>query len=178
MTRDEARAELARLADALHAANVAYHRDDAPEITDSAYDALKRRNAAIEARFPDLKRADSASDQVGAAPAEAFAKVRHRVRMLSLANAFSAEDIRDFDRSIRSYLGLSEAETADLHGRAEDRRAVAVAALRGRAAGAGGHPWRWQRRRERHRKCAHGRRNSPSGLMARPRHWRCAARST
>jgi DNA ligase (NAD+) len=106
MDRQTAAQELARLAEALTAANLAYHRDDAPAISDAEYDALKRRNAAIEARFPDLKRSDSASDQVGAAPAEGFAKVRHRVRMMSLANAFADEDITDFDRSVRTYLGL------------------------------------------------------------------------
>ena len=59
------------------AANLAYHQADAPKISDADYDALKRRNAEIEARFPELKRADSPSEQVGAAPAEGFAKVRH-----------------------------------------------------------------------------------------------------
>ena len=65
LTEAEARGELARLAQALAEANRAYHTLDAPEITDAEYDALKRRNAAIEARFPTLKRADSPSDQVG-----------------------------------------------------------------------------------------------------------------
>lgn len=102
-----AKAELARLADLLATANTAYHTEDAPEMSDAAYDAAKRRNAAIEARFPNLKRQDSPSDTVGAAPAEGFSKVRHRVRMLSLANAFDDEDIRDFDRQIRSFLGLA-----------------------------------------------------------------------
>ncbi len=65
LTKAEAREELARLAKAIAAANKAYHTLDAPEITDADYDALKLRNAAIEAQFPDLKRADSPSDQVG-----------------------------------------------------------------------------------------------------------------
>ncbi|WP_439508767.1 NAD-dependent DNA ligase LigA [Yoonia sp.] len=99
--------ELARLADALGQANAAYHRDDAPLISDAAYDALKQRNAAIEARFPDLKRADSPSDQVGAVVADGFGKVPHAVRMLSLGNAFSDEDVTDFDERLRKYLGLS-----------------------------------------------------------------------
>ncbi len=106
LTEEEARAELASLADALAAANQAYHTEDAPEMSDAEYDRLKRRNAAIEAQFPSLKRADSPSDQVGATPAEGFAKVRHSVRMLSLSNAFDAEDVADFDDSIRRYLGL------------------------------------------------------------------------
>ncbi|MES2145118.1 MAG: hypothetical protein V4516_12370, partial [Pseudomonadota bacterium] len=69
-------------------------------------DALKRRNAAIEARFPDLKRADSPSDRVGAAVAEGFGKVAHRVRMLSLENAFSDDDVVNFDDRVRRFLGL------------------------------------------------------------------------
>ncbi|NNF24832.1 MAG: NAD-dependent DNA ligase LigA [Rhodobacteraceae bacterium] len=105
---DEARAELARLATAIARANRAYHAEDAPEISDADYDALKRRNAAIEARFPALKRDDSPSEQVGAAASEGFAKVRHAVRMLSLGNAFSDHDVEDFDRSVRKYLGREE----------------------------------------------------------------------
>ncbi|PIE15465.1 MAG: DNA ligase (NAD(+)) LigA [Rhodobacterales bacterium] len=106
LSRTEAETELARLAAALHAANAAYHTHDSPEISDAAYDALKQRNTAIEARFPDLKRDDSPSEQVGAAPAEGFGKVTHAVRMLSLGNAFSDEDVADFDERIRRYLGL------------------------------------------------------------------------
>ena len=105
LTEAEARAELARLAAALTAANTAYHTLDAPEISDAEYDALKRRNAAIEARFPDLKRGDSPSDQVGAAVAEGFGKVAHRVRMLSLENAFAAEEVTEFDERVRKFLG-------------------------------------------------------------------------
>jgi DNA ligase (NAD+) len=108
LTEAEAQAELARLAALLAAANRAYHTEDEPEITDAAYDALKVRNAAIEARFPALKRADSPSEQVGAAPSEGFAKVAHSVRMLSLGNAFEAEDVAEFDTRIRRYLGLSD----------------------------------------------------------------------
>ncbi|MEQ9259348.1 MAG: NAD-dependent DNA ligase LigA [Roseovarius sp.] len=102
----DAAAELERLADALARANTAYHTEDAPEISDAEYDRLKARNAAIEARFPHLKRDDSPSEQVGAAPAAAFAKVTHAVRMLSLENAFEAEEIEEFDARIRRYLGL------------------------------------------------------------------------
>lgn len=96
LSEDEARSELARLAEALAAADIAYHRNDAPEISDADYDALKRRNEAIEEAFPELVRPDSVSGRVGAAPAEGFAKVRHGVPMLSLANAFSDEDVTDF----------------------------------------------------------------------------------
>ena len=102
----EARQELDRLALQIAEANRAYHTEDAPEITDADYDALKRRNAAIEARFPDLKRADSPTEQVGAPLAEGFAKVRHDVRMLSLENAFELGDVAEFDDRVRKYLGL------------------------------------------------------------------------
>tara|TARA_R110000868_G_scaffold18172_28_gene79172 strand:+ start:2992 stop:5166 length:2175 start_codon:yes stop_codon:yes gene_type:complete len=107
MTEAQARDELARLADVLAGANRAYHTEDAPRIDDAEYDALKRRNAQIEARFPDLKRDDSPSDQIGAEPAEGFSKIRHAVSMLSLSNAFEAEDVADFDGRVRKYLGLA-----------------------------------------------------------------------
>ncbi len=110
LSEAEARDELADLARRLHAADRAYHGQDAPVITDAEYDALKRRNAAIEARFPQLKRADSPSETVGARAAEGFAKVTHSLRMLSLDNAFSDDEIRDFDRGVKRYLGL-DAET-------------------------------------------------------------------
>ncbi|TYB81810.1 NAD-dependent DNA ligase LigA [Maritimibacter fusiformis] len=107
MDRAQARAELARLTALIARANRAYHAEDAPEISDAEYDAAKRRNAAIEARFPDLKRDDSPSEQVGAAPAEGFSEVRHRVRMLSLKNAFDDDELAEFDAGVRSFLGLS-----------------------------------------------------------------------
>ena len=106
LTAAQAEAELARLARILGAANDAYHGADAPEISDAEYDALKRRNAAIEARFPELKRDDSPSDRVGAAPTEGFSKVTHAVRMLSLGNAFDAGDVAEFDERNRRFLGL------------------------------------------------------------------------
>jgi len=106
LTEDQARAELARLADLLLRADAAYHTEDAPVMSDAEYDRLKRRNAAIEGRFPALKRGDSASDRVGATPAEGFAKVTHAQRMMSLGNAFEPEDVTGFDASIRKYLGL------------------------------------------------------------------------
>ena len=113
LSRPEARAELARLAQELSAANTAYHKLDAPEISDADYDQLKLRNAAIEARFPDLKRPDSPSEQVGAPPSDGFSKVTHSQRMLSLANAFDADDIADFTARIRKYLGLAPEEPLD-----------------------------------------------------------------
>ncbi len=106
LTDEQARVELDRLAREIAAADRAYHQRDAPEISDADYDALKRRNAAIEARFPHLVRPDSPSRTVGAAPAEGFAKVTHAVRMLSLGNAFEVVEITEFDARIRRYLGL------------------------------------------------------------------------
>ncbi|WP_171168226.1 NAD-dependent DNA ligase LigA [Ruegeria sp. HKCCA0370] len=111
LTEDEARAELARLAEILSKANTLYHTADAPDMSDADYDALKRRNAEIEARFPHLKRPDSPTDQVGAKPADGFSKVTHAVRMMSLGNAFDDDDVADFDRSIRKYLGLGAGES-------------------------------------------------------------------
>ncbi len=111
LTEAEAERELARLSELLAAANEAYHRSDAPTISDAEYDALKRRNAAIEARFPNLKRLDSPSEQVGAAPSDGFQKITHSIPMLSLGNAFDDADVTDFDASVRKYLGLGDADT-------------------------------------------------------------------
>jgi DNA ligase (NAD+) len=107
LTEAEAAQETVRLAALVDAANAAYHRDDAPMMSDADYDALKQRLAAIEARFPPLRRADSPTAQVGYAPAEGFGKVRHRVPMLSLANEFTPEGIVEFDARIRRFLGLA-----------------------------------------------------------------------
>ena len=108
LSEREAQVELKRLASVLAAANQAYHTNDSPEISDADYDALKRRNLSIEARFPELKRDDSPTDQVGAPVADGFKKVKHRVRMLSLGNAFEDQDVLDFEDRIRRYLGLDD----------------------------------------------------------------------
>ncbi len=107
----EAIAELARLAKILNAANTDYHTHDAPKLSDAEYDDLKRRNAEIEALFPDLKRDDSPSLQVGAPISSAFSKVEHSVRMLSLGNAFTDEDVTEFAARIRKYLGLRNTDS-------------------------------------------------------------------
>ncbi|MDP3860033.1 MAG: NAD-dependent DNA ligase LigA [Phaeovulum sp.] len=106
LSREAAADDLARLAAAVAAANLAYHGLDTPEISDADYDALKRRLLAIEARFPDLALAESPTRVVGAAPAEGFAKVTHAQPMLSLENAFSDEEVVDFLARIRKFLGL------------------------------------------------------------------------
>lgn len=108
LDRKSASVELSRLAEQLAAANRAYYTEDAPRLSDADYDRLKRRNAEIEARFPDLKRPDSASETVGGPLADGFAKVAHAQRMLSLENAFDPDDIQDFDTRVRRYLGLPE----------------------------------------------------------------------
>ncbi|MFD9898548.1 NAD-dependent DNA ligase LigA [Mesorhizobium sp. NPDC059025] len=96
LSAEEASAELARLAAEISEHDRRYHGEDAPIITDAEYDALRRRNAAIEEAFPDLVRSDSPTGSVGAAPAEGFAKVRHAVPMLSLAKAYTDQDVVDF----------------------------------------------------------------------------------
>lgn len=119
LTEAEASAELDRLAAEIARADRAYHQKDAPDLTDAEYDALKRRNAEIEARFPHLKRADSPSDRIGAAPAEGFGKIRHTVRMLSLANAFDPTEVEEFVARNRKFLGLGT--DAPLHCTAEPK---------------------------------------------------------
>lgn len=106
LTEAQARSELAALGPVLAQANTAYHSADDPVMDDAAFDALKRRIAAIEARFPDLKPDDSITEQIGAAPSDGFGKIRHSVRMLSLGNAFDTSDVQDFDARIRRYLDL------------------------------------------------------------------------
>ncbi|MCH2077155.1 MAG: NAD-dependent DNA ligase LigA [Rhodobacteraceae bacterium] len=108
LSKAEAAEELATLAERLKQANREYHTDDAPELSDAEYDALKARNMALEEAFPDLKHADSPSEQVGAPINEAFGKITHAVRMMSLANAFEDADITDFDARTRKYLGLGD----------------------------------------------------------------------
>ncbi len=114
LTRDEADAELARLAKEIAEHDRRYHAEDAPTISDADYDALRLRNEAIEALFPDLVRADSPSKRVGAGPSGKFAKVKHAVPMLSLSNAFSDEDVTDFVGRIRRFLNLSDTEVVEI----------------------------------------------------------------
>lgn len=104
LTSTEAEQELAALAAEIKHHDELYHAHDAPEISDAAYDALRQRNDAIEARFPLLVRPDSPSRRVGAAPASGFNKVKHAKPMLSLGNVFSEEDLEDFIAGIRRFL--------------------------------------------------------------------------
>ncbi|MEA3046539.1 MAG: ligase [Sphingomonadales bacterium] len=113
MTEADPADELERLAQEIARHNRLYHGDDAPEISDADYDALVRRNAALEAEFPHLIREDSPSRRVGAAPAAHLSKVRHALPMLSLENAFGEEDVADFVGRVRRFLSLSpETEVA------------------------------------------------------------------
>jgi DNA ligase (NAD+) len=104
LTPEAAKAELVRLASEIAEHDRRYHQEDAPTISDADYDALRQRNSAIETRFPDLVLADGPSAQVGAAPAPGFGKITHRVPMLSLDNAFSDDDVRDFVGRVRRFL--------------------------------------------------------------------------
>lgn len=114
LSEGQAQAELARLA-----AEIAYHDDlyynnAAPEISDGDYDALRRRNSEIEARFPALKRPDSPSDRVGAPITGGFRKVRHALPMLSLDNAFNDDDVAEFVARIRRFLRLADDAAVEL----------------------------------------------------------------
>jgi DNA ligase (NAD+) len=141
LTEEEAASELQRLAAAIAEYDRLYYEEDAPAISDAEYDALRQRNLAIEQSFPELKRPDSPSERVGFKPVGRFAKVRHKIPMLSLDNAFSDEDVVDFAARVRRFLGLAaDAEVAvtaepKIDGlsaslRYEDRRLV-VGATRG-----------------------------------------------
>lgn len=120
LTEAEAANELMRLARAIHRHDRLYHGEDAPEITDQEYDALVQRNAAIEAAFPHLVRADSPSKKVGHEVAGSpLGKVRHEVRMMSLDNAFSPDAVREWVARVRRFLALPEGERVEVT--AEDK---------------------------------------------------------
>ena len=111
LTESEAAAELTRLADELAGHDARYYQEDAPTISDADYDALKRRNAAVEARFPALIRDNSPSLKVGAARAAQFAPVEHGVPMLSLDNAFDDAEVVDFVARVRRFLKLEPSQS-------------------------------------------------------------------
>jgi DNA ligase (NAD+) len=110
LTEKQAKAEHARLAAEIAEHDQRYYQEDAPTVSDAAYDRLRQRYTAIEARFPQLRTLDSLSQRVGAAPAARFAKVRHAVPMLSLDNAFAEQDVIDFVGRIRRFLRLGDDE--------------------------------------------------------------------
>jgi DNA ligase (NAD+) len=104
---ETAEAEIARLSAEISHHDALYYRDDAPEISDADYDALRRRLNELEKAHPELKRAGSPSEKVGAAPVAAFGKIRHDVPMLSLGNAFDDQDVIDFVARVRRFLNLT-----------------------------------------------------------------------
>src|SRR5271166_5535399 len=103
----EARREHARLGGEIAAHDRRYYQQDAPTVSDADYDALRQRYAVLEAAFPELATPDSLTRKVGAAPSEKFAKVRHKVPMLSLGNVFCDEEVFDFVLRVRRFLGLA-----------------------------------------------------------------------
>ena len=114
MNEADAANRLMRLAREIARHDKLYHGEDAPEISDADYDALVRENRALEAAFPHLVRADSPSNRLGAAPTSSLAKVAHARPMLSLENAFSADEVEEFVRRIRRFLSLSADEPVTL----------------------------------------------------------------
>src|SRR5512132_4213809 len=112
LTAAQAKAELKRLAAEIAAHDNRYYQDDAPTVSDAAYDALRRRNEEIEGRFPALVRPDSPSRSIGAQPSQKFAKVRHTVPMLSLGNAFADAEVTEFVERVRRFLRLPADERA------------------------------------------------------------------
>jgi len=114
LSEDEAKQELKRLAIEMAEHDKLYYQEDSPAISDAEYDELRKRNLAIEAKFPNLVRDDSPSKKVGAAPSEKFKKVEHKIPMLSLNNAFSEEDIKDWLERIRKFLNLKETEEIEV----------------------------------------------------------------
>lgn len=116
LSEEDARAELARLAIEIEYHDRLYHQNDAPEIDDASYDALRRRNEEIERRFPHLTREDSPSISVGAQPLEGFSKAQHAVPMLSLGNAFAREDIDEFLARIKRFLSMDDTAPLEIVG--------------------------------------------------------------
>ena len=110
LTKAKAKVEHKRLALEIEGHDERYYQDDAPNVSDAAYDALRQRVNAIEARFPELVTSESPTQKVGVAPSGRFAKVQHAVPMLSLGNAFSDEDVADFVDRIRRFLKLDADE--------------------------------------------------------------------
>ena len=107
LTKHEAEIELKRIAEEMAKSDIAYYQNDNPYLTDAEYDSLKKRNEEIEARFPELIRADSPSKRVGAAIKSGFGKVPHRFPMLSLGDVFSIEEVDDFILGVKRFLNTA-----------------------------------------------------------------------
>lgn len=107
LTEEQARKELEQIAAEMAKSDIAYYQNDNPYLTDAEYDALKRRNEQIEQRFPQLVRANSPSQKVGAPLLSAFKKVPHRFPMLSLGDVFSSEEVADFIMSVKRFLNTA-----------------------------------------------------------------------
>jgi DNA ligase (NAD+) len=114
LSEAQARREHARVGEEIAAHDRRYFTEDAPTVSDAEYDALRQRYEAIEAAFPALATPDSLTKKVGAAPSEKFAKVRHRVPMLSLGNVFRDEEVADFVARVRRFLGLAAEAPLDI----------------------------------------------------------------
>ena len=114
LSEKEAELELERISGEMAEHDIAYYQNDAPTISDAEYDVLRKRNEEIEKLFPKLIRDDSPSKKIGSKPSEKFGKVKHKVPMLSLANAFAEDDIKDWLTRTRKFLNLSEAEEIEI----------------------------------------------------------------
>ncbi len=130
LSAEDARIEHASLASEIAEHDVRYHDEDAPTITDAEYDALRRRAVEIEAQYPSLAAESTLARKVGAKPSSKFKKIVHAVPMLSLDNAFTDADVEEFVGRVRRFLDLRADRATRLHGRAEDRRPVALDPLR------------------------------------------------
>lgn len=116
MSLEKAREEHKKLVEKIDYHDRKYHGEDAPEISDADYDYLRKQLETLEFQYPELASEHSPTRKVGAAPAAGFEKVTHKLPMLSLGNAFSAEDMHDFFRRLRRFLNLDEGETLELVG--------------------------------------------------------------
>ena len=108
LSKEQVKEELNRIAAEMAKADIAYYQNDAPYLTDAQYDELKRRNAALEALYPELIRADSPSLRVGAPVKSGFAKVTHNFPMLSLGDVFSISEVKDFVLGVKRFLNTSD----------------------------------------------------------------------
>ena len=168
LSPEEAQGELEWLAGEIARHDRLYYQHDAPEVSDAEYDELRRRNIALESRFPDLVRPDSPSSRVGAQPVEAFGKVVHPIPMLSLDNAMTAEEVHEFVARVRRFLNLAADAPIDFV--AEPKIDGLSCALRyedGRAR-ARSHPRRRHGGRGRHTQRPHHPRHPPAPHHRRP----------